>query len=84
MAFKDKARFELGYKQVEPDYIQEGPPGKSLFVRAVQGHSIRTVDNAAALTKLGEKDIPEIAVHGTYWDFYHSILEPGLLRPVVW
>ena len=79
VAFNDKARFELAYKQVEPDYIQEGPPGKSLFVRAVQGHSIRSVDNEAVLTKLGEKELPKIAVHGTYWDFYHSILERGLL-----
>ena len=25
VAFNDKARFELAYQQVEPDYIEEGP-----------------------------------------------------------
>ena len=79
VTFNDKARFELAHKQVEPSYTQEGPPGKSLHVRAVQGHSIRKVDNEAVLTKLGEHELPKIAVHGTYWDFYHSILDRGLL-----
>ena len=79
VAFNDKARFELAYQQREADYIQEGPPGKSLFVRAVQGHSIGAVDNAAALTKPDGRTMPKTAVHGTYWDLYHSILEQRLL-----
>ena len=50
---------------MEPSYIQEGPPGKSLHVRAVQGHSIRSVDNEAVLEKVGEHE-NRTALIGTF------------------
>ena len=48
-------------------------------VRALQGHSISHVRDDLVLTQLSMEDTPEYAAHGTYYDFYESILRYGLM-----
>ena len=48
-------------------------------VRALQGHSISHVRDDLVLTQLSIEDTPEYAAHGTYYDFYESILRHGLM-----
>ncbi|CAE7217077.1 trpt1, partial [Symbiodinium sp. CCMP2456] len=43
-------------------------------VRALQGHSIRHIKDDLILTRLSTEDTPVYAAHGTYYDFYESIL----------
>lgn len=53
------------------------------FIRATQGHSIKTVDAAALLEKLSlsdETSLPNTVVHGTFHSAWPAILESGGLR----
>jgi len=65
----DKKRFELRDENGE------------LLIRAVQGHSIKTVEDSELLRKLSaeDTDLPAICVHGTYRRHVESILSKGLL-----
>eukprot|EP00929_Paragymnodinium_shiwhaense_P118910 TRINITY_DN907_c5_g1_i2.p1 TRINITY_DN907_c5_g1~~TRINITY_DN907_c5_g1_i2.p1 ORF type:complete len:531 (+),score=169.83 TRINITY_DN907_c5_g1_i2:105-1697(+) len=51
------------------------------YIRAVQGHSIKTIDDEQLLRKLlsGDPDMPTTCVHGTYLRFLQSILAKGLI-----
>eukprot|EP00439_Symbiodinium_sp_Y106_P026837 s3599_g3.t1 len=48
-------------------------------VRALHGHSISHVRDDLVLTQLSIEDTPEYGAHGTYYDFYESILRRGLM-----
>jgi len=65
----DKKRFELRDENGE------------LLIRAVQGHSIKTVEDSELLRRLSaeDDDLPAICVHGTYRRHVESILSKGLL-----
>ncbi|CAE8694079.1 unnamed protein product [Polarella glacialis] len=65
----DKKRFEL---------LQEAD---QVFVRAVQGHSIKAVADDELLTRLSSEkgNLPTVCVHGTYRRHLASILRQGLL-----
>lgn len=64
----DKKRFEL----------QE--VGGQLYIRAVQGHSIKVIDDDKLLKKLEPGDeLPKDCVHGTYRRHFESIRKVGLL-----
>ncbi|CAK8991886.1 tRNA 2'-phosphotransferase 1 [Durusdinium trenchii] len=65
----DKKRFELKEDDGE------------LLIRAVQGHSIKTVDDDQLLQKLDLEDtnLPNVCVHGTYRRHFDSIRRVGLL-----
>ena len=49
------------------------------LVRARQGHSIDHIQNELILTRLTVDDTPEFVAHGTYYDFYESIVRYGLM-----
>merc|ERR1711879_963758 len=50
------------------------------MIRAVQGHSIKTVLDSELLQPLSlSSQIPEKCVHGTYSSYWTSILAKGLL-----
>lgn len=65
----DKRRFEI----TEDDGIQ--------FIRAVQGHSIKSVQDAELMKPLSadDPDLPGQCVHGTYKRHVQAILKNGLL-----
>lgn len=64
----DKARFELREESGD------------VLVRAVQGHSMKVVEDDSLLQRLSadDPDLPEICVHGTYRRCYEDILKDGL------
>ena len=62
-----KSRFEVNFQR---GHYQ---------VRALQGHSTSHVRDDLVLTPLSIEDTPEYAAHGTYYDFYESILRHGLM-----
>eukprot|EP00439_Symbiodinium_sp_Y106_P001484 s6996_g1.t1 len=62
-----KSRFEVNFQR---GHYQ---------VRALQGHSTSYVRDDLVLTPLSIEDTPEYAAHGTYYDFYESILRHGLM-----
>eukprot|EP00466_Bigelowiella_natans_P019554 jgi/Bigna1/144451/aug1.87_g19159 len=43
------------------------------YIRANQGHSIKTLDDAAMMTEITSADQVEACIHGTYWDSFESI-----------
>merc|ERR1712203_520041 len=51
------------------------------YIRAVQGHSMKGVDDASLLTQLHSDDdeLPNKCIHGTYKRHLASILQQGLL-----
>ena len=49
------------------------------LARACQGHSVSHVRDELLLTALSVRDTPEYAAHGTFCDFYESILRQGLV-----
>jgi len=65
----DKKRFELK--------VEDG----LLLIRAVQGHSMKVIDDKELLTELtiNDPDLPPVCVHGTYRKHHESILLNGLL-----
>jgi len=65
----DKKRFDL---------LEEGG---ELLVRASQGHSMKVVSDDSLLRRLhvGDKDLPQVCVHGTYQRHVASILQKGLI-----
>ncbi|CAE7628835.1 trpt1 [Symbiodinium sp. CCMP2456] len=64
----DKKRFEL--QEVDGQ----------LYIRAVQGHSIKVIDDDKLLKKLERADeLPKDCVHGTYRRHFESIRKVGLL-----
>lgn len=65
----DKGRFEIASKN--GDFV----------IRAVQGHSMKTVRDEEALQKLSlnDADLPAVCVHGTYTRYLNSIKTKGLL-----
>lgn len=63
----DKKRFELKEEDGE------------VMIRAVQGHSIKVIDDDQLLTKLDLTNLPEHCVHGTYRKHFESIKRGGLL-----
>ncbi|CAE7364501.1 TRPT1, partial [Symbiodinium necroappetens] len=65
--YNKKSRFQVG--------VRDG----RYLVRAMQGHSIVHVRDELLLTLLSEDEAPEYAAHGTYYDFYESILKHGLV-----
>ena len=65
--YNQKHRFEVCFQQGRYQ------------VRALQGHSISHVRDELVLTRLSIEDTPEYAAHGTYYDFYESILRRGLM-----
>ena len=75
----DKQRFQLEWLDTDADFNQDGFWGLQLSVRAVQGHSLTQIDPSLVLTELDLSQIPEVAAHGTYWDYYKSIIQHGLL-----
>lgn len=69
VASNDKKRFEISEES-----------GK-VFVRAVQGHSIKAVADESLLSRLGaaDVDLPTVCVHGTYRRNLESIRRSGLI-----
>ena len=67
VAGNDKKRFEL--KEDEGRF----------FVRAVQGHSMKAVDDDQLLEHVTLKNLPDCCVHGTYRKHFESIKAKGLL-----
>ena len=65
--YNQKNRFEVSY--CDGAYL----------VRARQGHSIEHIQNELILTRLTVDDTPEFVAHGTYYDFYQSIVRYGLM-----
>ncbi|CAL1160227.1 unnamed protein product [Cladocopium goreaui] len=65
----DKKRFET---KIEADKV---------LIRAVQGHSMKTVDDNSLLKRLNADDphLPKVCVHGTYRRNVDSIQRNGLL-----
>lgn len=65
----DKQRFEIVHDSGE------------LFIRAVQGHSIKIVQDGDLLRPLTmeDQDLPEECVHGTYRRHLSAILQNGLI-----
>ena len=55
------------------------PKDGTYLVRACQCHSVSHVRDELLLTALSARDTPEYAAHGTYYDFYESILRQGLV-----
>lgn len=51
------------------------------LIRAVQGHSMRAVEDDSLLTRLSphDRNLPTVCVHGTYRRHLSSILQNGLL-----
>lgn len=66
----DKKRFE----------IRRDRDGRS-FIRAVQGHSMKIVEDDQLLKSLAvdDPDLPHLCVHGTYRRHFESIMEKGLI-----
>ena len=62
-----KCRFEVRFQNA------------SYQVRAFEGHSIPHVKDELVLTQLSAQEIPEYCAHGTYYDFYESILRMALM-----
>jgi len=54
------------------------------IIRAVQGHSIRTISAEKLLTPIlaSDPDCPTLVVHGTYENFWHEISKSGGLKPM--
>mmetsp|Transcript_9446 Transcript_9446/g.22567 ORF Transcript_9446/g.22567 Transcript_9446/m.22567 type:complete len:401 (-) Transcript_9446:223-1425(-) len=69
VASNDKKRFEISEES-----------GK-VFVRAVQGHSMKAVADESLLSRLGaaDADLPTVCVHGTYRRNLESIRRSGLI-----
>lgn len=63
----DKKRFEI-----------EEIDGETM-IRAVQGHSMKAVQDEELLERLQVGSVPETCVHGTYRRFLESILDKGLV-----
>ena len=76
---KNKQRFQLQWCETFRDFCEEGPQGLWLMVRAVQGHSMAQVDADQVLERLEPHTMPQVAVHGSYWDYYKSIYKQSLL-----
>eukprot|EP00438_Fugacium_kawagutii_P031689 Skav232918 [mRNA] locus=scaffold1477:747872:748534:- [translate_table: standard] len=67
VATDDKNRFELKGQ------------GRRMMIRAVQGHSIKVVEDNALLQPIDPNNLPECCVHGTYWNNFENIKKNGLL-----
>ncbi|CAE7314010.1 TRPT1, partial [Symbiodinium sp. CCMP2592] len=65
--YNQKSRFEVCFQQ------------GIYLVRALQGHSISHIRDDLVLTPLSVDQTPEYAAHGTFYDFYGSILQHGLM-----
>ena len=65
--YNKKSRFQVG--------VRDG----RYLARAMQGHSTVHVRDELLLTLLTEEEAQENAAHGTYYDFYESILKHGLV-----
>jgi len=63
----DKKRFELKDEDGE------------VLIRAVQGHSMKVIDDNQLLQKLDLTNLPDCCVHGTYRKYFESIKSVGLL-----
>ncbi|CAK9041702.1 unnamed protein product [Durusdinium trenchii] len=68
VAGNDKKRFEL--KEDKED---------GHMIRAVQGHSMKVVDDDQLLQNVDLKNLPDCCVHGTYRKYFESIKAKGLL-----
>ncbi len=52
--------------------------GRGWFIRATQGHTIKTVDESELLEKIIDPETYPVLVHGTYLKFWDSIKKEGL------
>jgi RNA:NAD 2'-phosphotransferase (TPT1/KptA family) len=66
VAGNDKKRFEL-------------KGDGRVMIRAVQGHSMKVVDDSQLLQTMDLKNLPDCCVHGTYRKHFESIKRKGLL-----
>ena len=66
VAGNDKKRFEL-------------KGDGRVMIRAVQGHSMKVVDDSQLLQTVDLKNLPDCCVHGTYRKHFESIKRKGLL-----
>eukprot|EP00438_Fugacium_kawagutii_P023720 Skav228047 [mRNA] locus=scaffold1188:212826:213635:+ [translate_table: standard] len=67
VAGNDKKRFEL-----------KGKDGQ-MMIRAVQGHSMKVVEDNHLLQNVDPENLPDCCVHGTYRKHFESIKKKGLL-----
>jgi len=71
----DKKRFELKTLTDE-----EGTDGAGLYIRAVQGHSITSVEDEALLELITDPASVKSCVHGTYSKVWKAISQTGLQK----
>jgi 2'-phosphotransferase len=72
----DKKRCEVTTKMKNDDSSTAG----ELYIRAVQGHSIATVDDTLLLVPIISPDEIPVCIHGTYLRSVDIILSSGLKR----
>lgn len=51
----------------------------NMMIRAVQGHSLKVVEDNQLLRQIDPDNLPDCCVHGTYWKHFESIKFHGLL-----
>lgn len=56
------------------------PDAKDYSIRAVQGHSLKTIDATSLLSRITLDSIPETCVHGTFFQSWPGILKSGGLK----
>ena len=69
--YNDKKRFELAEFS-----DSNGKP--QLFVRATQGHTIKTIEDDLLLTKIEDSSSFPVVVHGSFMKFWDPISKGGL------
>lgn len=70
---------------LEHAFSASDPDPSQFFIRATQGHSLKTISPSSYLTPIALSDpssIPSTVVHGTFYAAWNSILRTGGLRPM--
>jgi 2'-phosphotransferase len=70
---------------LEHAFSASDPDPSQFFIRATQGHSLKTISPSSYLTPIALSDpssIPSTVVHGTFYAAWNSILHTGGLRPM--
>jgi len=75
------AEAEEVVKNTEKKRIELREEGGEIWIRAQQEHSLDIVDDSLVLTQLeaGQRGVPRICMHGTYYRHFDSIMAEGLV-----
>ena len=74
---KDETPHQLALAHIE---ASTSPDPKEYSIRAVQGHSLKTIEATSLLTPVTSENAPSTCVHGTFYTSWPTILKTGGLK----